>query len=375
MSRIPIIGTISKEIIYFVWLVAIIGSFQYIIHRITLRSVVIYTVFGLAYCYYSIFGAANEYLKENLVQFLLINASMIFVGESYDDDLCRNALKKMSMISIVAVILIIYLFGAEIGRDASTVSTSESGHMWLSYSILPHIVLIIYYSFVERKIIDIVFSVIGVILVFSLGTRGPVGSILLLIGILVIQNILHAKYRVLKIGILVITLVLVYLNYYSILSFISSRILGLGMSNRVYNMLSSGDILYNNGRSRITDIIIGGIKQKPWTGYGMAGDRLFGVVYAHNLALELCISYGIPIGVLIITGIVFIVFKKIYKKDQGNSYLVLVLACGNGFFKLLLSSSYLIEYLFFLMIGLSISSWDYKTQESCESNLLNKELT
>ena len=128
-------------------------------------------------------------------------------------------------------------------------------------------------------------------------------------------------------------------------------------------MLSSGDILYGNGRNKISEIIIRGIKQKPWTGYGMAGDRLFGVVYAHNLALELCVSYGIPIGGSILVGIVLLIINKLYR-DEENGYLILILACGNGFSKLCFSSSYLLEYLFFFMIGLCISSGKTIKQDS-----------
>jgi len=89
-------------------------------------------------------------------------------------------------------------------------------------------------------------------------------------------------------------------------------------------------------------------------GYGIAGDRALVSSYSHNLLLELLVSFGIPAGSVVFVCIVVIILNG-YKKaaDRQIKDLVLMLFCSS-FVKLLVSSSYLLEPLFFLLMGVCV---------------------
>jgi hypothetical protein len=96
-----------------------------------------------------------------------------------------------------------------------------------------------------------------------------------------------------------------------------------------------------------------------WFGYGIAGDRAIVGAYAHNILIELWVSFGVIVGTALFIVPVFFTVLLLIKKSRYNTaedsfILVLISSC---YVKLFLSGTYLTESFLFLLIGVLISEY------------------
>ena len=100
---------------------------------------------------------------------------------------------------------------------------------------------------------------------------------------------------------------------HSILISLSKVLENAGISSRTINILLSGAeaVTNNTGRSVIWGNCQKAIIEKPWTGYGIGGERnlyllgtqyisVLGGVYAHNFCYEILLDFGVVIGSLVL---------------------------------------------------------------------------
>ena len=77
-------------------------------------------------------------------------------------------------------------------------------------------------------------------------------------------------------------------------------------------------------------------------------------VYVHDLFLEIWSHYGLLVGSVFIVTLLFLVIIMFRSKKNQLKYLFISIFFSTGFVRLLLSSSYLIEPSFYVMIGLAV---------------------
>jgi hypothetical protein len=132
----------------------------------------------------------------------------------------------------------------------------------------------------------------------------------------------------------------------------------MGMSTRIIDMLISGDILESSGRNILQEQLMQAVSNN-WFGYGIAGDRAIVGAYAHNILIELWVSFGVIVGTALFIVPVFFTVLLLIKKSRYNTaedsfILVLISSC---YVKLFLSGTYLTESFLFLLIGVLISEY------------------
>ena len=128
----------------------------------------------------------------------------------------------------------------------------------------------------------------------------------------------------------------------------------LGMSTRVLDRLAAGDFLESAGRDYLAERLLQAIEDKMILGYGLGGDMVLVNSYSHNLVIELCISFGAIVGGLLLLVVIFLLIKGwLGAKEKNEKILLLALMC-TGFLKLFISSSFMLEGMLFLLLGVSI---------------------
>lgn len=326
-------------------------SVPYISNKVKINDVIFYAVCVFVYLLHLIFYQDNiDYLLPKAFEIFIKILPLYFVGLTFEPKKHTTMLYKLSIITIW--LRLVYAIVFEESMD-STASLYE-GDMWSSYCLLPHICLVCYMVLSKRGILNIITLIVGLILSFSFGTRGPLLCILCLaiVYFLIIGDkkiSMHVVIAMIFVGIIVV------LSFNWLMSQLYDIATRLGLSIRIFDKLSHGEFFVSDSRNDLKYTLSKHLWDKIF-GYGLAGDRVILGVYAHNIIYELWISFGVLLGTiafLLIVAFILKTFKEI-KKTRCNAILLLVLFCS-CFIKLFLSGSYLNEKFLFLFFGLCVS--------------------
>lgn len=252
---------------------------------------------------------------------------------------------KVSCLAIFVESLFVYF----ILRGSDLQSNDD---MSRAYFILLNVLLVINYAFDKKSFWGIVFSVVGILFITSMGTRGPVIITLAFIACKIVQAAIGKGLG--NIAVVAIFLLIWFVNsdlWNAFLLWMKGIIEALGLSTRVIDLAIQDEALtYMSERDEIADIVINKIKERPLTGWGVYGEWQFNGWSAHNMYLELLDHYGVILGGVIILWILFINIKAfLVSKARPVRGLVMLFACfclvrgifGGGF----------LTFPTFLMIG------------------------
>lgn len=137
---------------------------------------------------------------------------------------------------------------------------------------------------------------------------------------------------------------------------------GLGLSVRIFEKLIEGDIADSSGRDLIVSQLLGALKNQPM-GFGLLGDRTIVGVYAHNIFIELLVSFGYFFGSIISLSLITIILLAFKKSRNSNIHLFYVGTVCFGFLPLLTSHSFLLYPNFWLFLGYTIQILTKFTRE------------
>lgn len=127
-------------------------------------------------------------------------------------------------------------------------------------------------------------------------------------------------------------------------------------------LLLSKDNEYNlSGRDTIYSDVLTQIKDNPIFGIGIAGDRLYSTS-AHNIFLEILSGFGIILGSFIILVMFITILKGLFIKDKLVANQILVWL-SLGLIPLMVSSSYLIQFQFWILLGLTLGQLSSRSSE------------
>ena len=346
LLRIPIINQ-APDLLFTTLIICVIAvALPFIIRHIRLKDVVIYLFICALYSLTWMYSTQNsQTLSDYAISFMCLCLPLYFVGVCCDFSAIKVQLYYLSLISIIAMFLYKIVFKVN--------PTGSIDDMNAAYNVLPHVLMVLLVTLREPNWMRVIISMLGSIMLLSFGTRGPMVCIVVFF---IIYLIAFKKWKhplFIRSAIILIGIGIIYFSEPIILSlqFITS---GLGMSSRVYTRLLDGSFLSSWGRDEIYSKIIPAIMQKPWTGYGFAGDRLILNDYSHSIILELWASFGIPVGSVIFVTILSIIIRGIIKsKDEEEKAFLLVLVCSSVL-KLMLSSTYLNDRILYLLIGFCV---------------------
>ena len=265
-----------------------------------------------------------------LFRFFIVGLFLIPNKETVD------LMGKVSCIAILIESLFIYfiLSGSEMQNDDD---------MSRAYFLLLSVLFSINYAFDSKTLLGISFSLLGVLLLLSLGTRGPIMIVLAFIATKIIQ--LSSNKGMGAIVFVVILILLWFVNspyWNAALLFLREIISSVGLSTRIIDHTIDGEMVTNySERDEIFTLLISKITESPLNGWGVYGEWQFVGWSAHNMYLEILICYGVIVGGFIILWMLYIAAKAFFSsKAIPVRGLVLMFACnvfirgifGGGFF-------------------------------------------
>ena len=252
---------------------------------------------------------------------------------------------KVSCLAVLVESLFVYyiLRGSDLQSDDD---------MSRAYFILLNVLLVINYAFDKKNLVAIVFSVIGILFLASMGSRGPVIITLAFIACKIFQASMGKGHGMVVVFVVLVLIWFVNSDYWNtFLLFIKGVIESLGLSTRVIDLAIQDETLtYMSERDEIADLVVSKIKERPLTGWGVYGEWQFNGWSAHNMYLEILDHYGVILGGMMIIWILFINIKAfLSSKETPVRGLVSLFACfclvrgvfGGGF----------LTFPTFLMIG------------------------
>lgn len=279
------IKLISKSIVGLFYFIAL--PFVFKRRKIFFLSSYFISAFIFLLTYY-MFPENIPFIYKNLFfHFFVVLPSFIYAFSLKDFGELKQIMDKVgtSVFIISLFIGILVFFGNfSVGKYSMALSY---------YLLLP---LLIYTDKLFNKISIIYASVIfiSIIIIISLGSRGPLFSFLFfLLYRLVLTN---DKITIKRISIylsIIFSGMILFLFYMDILRFINNILLKFNIKSRTLELFMQ-DIFYLSGRGNLYSKLLKSISKKPFLGVGLFGDRRVIGKYAHNIFFELwhCFWYN-----------------------------------------------------------------------------------
>ena len=272
-------------------------------------------------------------------------------------ELTRNYLSVLAILITLSGLVLIY-----ITNEGNTGYYSQ----YISYQILPAVIISANEFIRERKAIHIINSSIAVLLVFAAGARGPLICIIMFI---ILKAIIALKESLKNTLFLVSSTLLLFLiikqYYYNILNYLRDIMLQYTLSVRTIDRLLANDFFQDSVRNSVANYAWDTIIQNPFLGVGLAKDRIFiskfmgqtvsGGWYPHNLFLELYMQFGIILGSVAVIAIIAIILRALFKTTNNDAQDIACLFVTIGIFPLFFSGSYLTDPLFFCAIAICLN--------------------
>lgn len=378
LTFIPYVWVYADFAIDILFLVGFALSFRTILQKLLANDILIYTGFMLVFAWSYIFYSSNyEYYVELGQKVATSVLPMFLIGVTLyreKNDRLFNVLYSLSLLTILAFSLYTLAFGI------TTDKAVRGGNMDAAYKLLPHLCLVFGYTVKKPGFYNISISSLGLLIIFSLGTRGAI----LCLGIHIVLTLLlvrNFKHPILFFCCAISFVIL--LVYGGIFDFLYSFAEKYGLSLRIFDKMKNGQLTSSSGRDIIAERVWKFIWVFPIGGAGLFADRVStGGYYAHNIVLEILIEFGVFLGPLLLATIAIILLRAFAAMrkmhDPAGLSLLLALFCSH-FVRLFLSGSYLTEGGFFLLMGFSLSVIrTYRQSQSIlpvlQSNSLPQEL-
>lgn len=272
-----------------------------------------------------------------------------------------NIIKYFSYFNFINILILVYIPRLIRGYWIDVNYLGEKVHRYYSvsfgYTLIFPTIVFMYLYYRERKIRDLVLSLICTGIVFFQGSRGAIFLPILFIIFMSISNAIHydSKKKILtKVIIVFVTIGLIFVFRNEIKNLIAYVFKSLGLKSRLITKMLTTGITDGTGRKEIWDLVVGAIKNNWFFGYGAYGDRPFVfpehfVAYSHNIVLEMICSFGI-FGVGICLFLLIKTIQMFLCKDRTWRELYIVfftISC-----QLLLSLSFWYVAEFWIMIAI-----------------------
>lgn len=355
LERLPFFSRFSGYIVPFLFISLFLLSWPYIIRQVRIPdilfvlSIVLVVVMTLL-----IYPDSSSYINVELWRIFGLAVPLYFVGVIYDHEEIKRDLYWTSLIGVITM-FVYQLYKLGTGR-----ALEEDG-MNASYNTLPSIMYLIYWAITNKGIKNWFVALSASAVSFVFGTRGPILAIIIFLSIGTIYKVLKIKNVAVKI--VIILAIFVSVTYIvsgdtlvTLAVYLSEKFEEIGFSTRIFDFFIEEQLAESEGREKISEVVILAIKQKPLLGYGFMGDRLVtDGHYAHNLILELLCSFGVLFGGIASVLSIAVPLVAITRFRGTNiSWMLTMLVCMM-FPKLFVSSSYVFEANFFLLLGVSVN--------------------
>ena len=158
--------------------------------------------------------------------------------------------------------------------------------------------------------------------------------------------------------VLVLTVAVLFVRYYDEIGVLFEQ---LDIASRTLDKISDNSFFEDSSRDNIRLVLKRGIEENPF-GYGLYGDRYVyskyiteGPEYAHNIIYEFLVDFGIFLGPIFLITLMVLCVKCFYRFKTNVVSLALIILIPDGFIKLFFSNSFLMDTMFFILLGFLFS--------------------
>lgn len=337
----------SKIIVAFVYLYAFSFVFKRNKKLMIFSYLMAVIIFSL---HYVLFPENREFITPIIFQFfLIILPTFVYASSLINLSIFQNTMEKASkIVFFLGVLLSVLVFfkKASIGSYSMTLAY---------YMLLPAIILL--KKLFEKVILaDLMFFIFCLVIIFVLGSRGPLLSIF----IFLIFKIIRPKFKTSHLKIIFASGVL---SLFTLTFFFGEKIMrsifdiltSYGIYSRNLYIILDKRAFYLSGRAMLYERIFDEILKSPLIGIGIAADRRIGLRnYSHNILLELMTNFGLVAGVLLFLVLLTMILRLLLNKNKKIRDILLLWICL-GFVPLLISGSYLTSLSFAVLMGLLLN--------------------
>lgn len=304
-----------------------------------------YFVCGVVYPY------TEMYLSEYAFTVICCTFPYIFIGNIFN---VKNYEGWLSLASWFAVILNLTLFFLKSGNGDE--SSDESMHR--AYALLPSI-LFLFWQFIEnKKLINLFFFLIGLVLISSMGSRGPIVCFLFFAACYLTFFRDYKYPKIARTAIVILSIILINSSQF-LAEFMILLLSKIGMSTRIFEkMLNDAFLNYeaSSGRDELHRTLLQKLNNdSEGLGYGLFADRITVDWYSHNVFVELWYSFGYYIGSLIIIIFLLLFTTFFIKVKDREKRIFAILLFSVSFVKLQFSASFITDSSLFFLVGYCIN--------------------
>jgi len=342
-SKGEIVQLISKGIVGFLYLLAL----PIVLKRNKIKFIGLYFIASFLFiCNYFFFNENYIYIKSIILPFFFTGLpSYIYAYSIRDWDIFAEVMRKAgNIVFIVGTILglLVVTGNASIGTYSMSLSY---------YMLLPSIIYM--NDFLDKMHLKSgVILGVSLLIILALGSRGALMCIGAFAILKLIKQVSRLTYKNIMLYLLLFFVIFISLIFWDgILEYIYNFLLRYGIKSRSIILFLQGEI-YLSGRDILYKNVIKEILNNPLLGIGLSGDRrVLGGIYVHNIFIEILSNFGVVLGSYIIILLIYVVIKSLLR-EKSRKYNIIIIWISIGFIHLLVSSSYLIDFKFWIMIGL-----------------------
>ena len=321
-----------------------------IISRVSKRDLIFVLVLTMLFLV-SMLSKGNFYYIINSISIFPILILNYFVGRSISND---SYIEKIVFKATPYIILVSFV---TFFLTTSFAETQNEDNMGFAYLLLPFSIFSAFrmIKIKEKKILNVLVFIGALFLQIWTGTRGPLLCLITAIIVFIILNPGRASNKIVWALILIALMAFLSSNaFIDVVEKIANYLEKIGFSNRIVDYILQGQISDSSGREFLTERMFLAIEENPLFGYGLFGDRvILDGHYCHNIFMEFLINFGILFGSVLFVSLVVLLLVSLVRRKE-NSAMILMLICS-GFVKLFLSNSYIIEPLFFMLLGVAFT--------------------
>lgn len=345
-----------------IFIIGMLMSSRIVFSSIRSIDIALYVSIGFMILLWTFFRPQTYvFFKDNYMDFMMYVLPCYFIGLTINYERDHEILLWLARMSFIVVLfwqicLLLRLVEVSEGADGGLGEQMEQAYM-LVYPIC----FLFNESMKKHKLIDIIMTIISIILLLMMGTRGPFIVICIYLAVYLVFLKEYKKYKLFWRS-LVIGLLFILLKYSTVISLAMIPIsTELGFSSRVFqNIVDSGyNLDDSSGRDDIYGPTLNAIQSNEGIlGYGWGGDRNLNNMgfWAHNFELEILAQFGILVGGLILLLVIGVFYKSCVKSKGTYYFQFIIVMFFIGLMCIQLSSTYIKWPLFFVFLGVCVST-------------------
>lgn len=345
---VPVLNIFANNIQDWILVFATLLAFKAIKKRLDVFDIIIFTIFLCVYLFqYVLYPENTELLTSNAYTVLCTVIPLYFIGRSFNFSKCEKLLAYGSVLMLFYTIYMQIIF-------VSRLDILEDHRMVAAYNFLPHLLLFTYRFLKKRTAFNVLYTLLGIFLLLSLGNRGSVMCYLFFFvcSVIVMREISHRKRLILFSSII---LVVLYINLIPFSVYMSNLVSNMGLSTRLFDLFLGDNFLYTDDRDNLINTLLNQLDCGTESSYGLFGSYRYIGVYPHRIYVELWFSFGYIIGTIIFCLLLFVFIRGfISARNDSEKIGFLILMCI-GFIPLFFSGSFITQGMLFFFIGYCIT--------------------